>query len=112
MTQTELQSAETFLNEKNVIPVFVPFRKVNQKLIELLKELTADDWNKPTAIPYRDVKDLAAHLLQGSLGRVTSLRDGYRRPTPPLDSIKSLIDFIQAVSFARRVKRRALVGRH
>ena len=85
----------TPLNEETVLPVLGPFRKVNQRLLELLRDLDSDDWAKPTAIPTRDVKDLAAHLLQGSLGRVTSLRDGYRRSTPPINDYKSLVDFIQ-----------------
>jgi uncharacterized protein (TIGR03083 family) len=95
VTRTDRQTNEIALGEEAIIPVFGSFRRVNQKLIELLKGLTADDWNRPTVIPSRDVKDLAAHLLHGSLRRTTSLRDGYRRPNPPIDDMKSLINFIQ-----------------
>lgn len=77
------------------IPVLEPLRTVNERLLHLLRDLDAEDWSLPTVHPNRDVKDIAAHLLHGSLRRVTALRDGYRPPTPKLAQMEELIAFIQ-----------------
>lgn len=77
------------------IPVLEPLRIVNQRLLDLLRDLDAKDWSRPTVHPNRDVKDIAAHLLHGSLRRVTAIRDGYRPPTPEMRELEDLIAFIQ-----------------
>lgn len=77
------------------IPVLEPLRTVNERLRGLLRDLDTKDWSRPTVHPNRDVKDIAAHLLHGSLRRVTALRDGYRPPTPELREMEDLVDFIQ-----------------
>ncbi|MEM6993034.1 MAG: maleylpyruvate isomerase N-terminal domain-containing protein [Myxococcota bacterium] len=64
-------------------------------LPEMLRGLPDAAWSRPTVHPGRSVKDLAAHLLHGSLRRVTALRDGYRPPMPPIDSVEALTAFIQ-----------------
>ncbi len=56
------------------IPVREPLRTVNERLLDLLRDLDAKDWSRPTVHPNRDVKDIAAHLLHGSLRRVTAIR--------------------------------------
>jgi uncharacterized protein (TIGR03083 family) len=68
---------------------------VNDALLDLLRSFTADDWRRPTVHPDRTVKDLTAHLLQGSLNRVSILRDGYRVPSGPITGIEDLIALIQ-----------------
>ena len=83
------------LDHSVVIPVFDSFRRVNAALLELLDSLAPSDWDRPTVHPQRDVKDLAAHLLHGSLRRVTGLRDRYRRPGTAIQSNEELIEFIQ-----------------
>lgn len=83
------------LDNSIVIPVGAPFREVCRRLLGLLQDLEPADWGKPTVHPERNVKDLAAHLLHGSLRRVTGLRDGYRTPTPPISSTEDLIAYIQ-----------------
>ena len=77
------------------IPVLEPLRIVNERLLDLLRDLDAKDWSRPTVHPNRDVKDIAAHLLHGSLRRVTGIRDGYRPPTPEMRALEDLIAFIQ-----------------
>jgi uncharacterized protein (TIGR03083 family) len=68
---------------------------VNEALVDLLRDLGPEEWSRPTVHPRRDAKDLAAHLLHGSLRRVGALRDGYRRPGPPIGGLDDLIAFIQ-----------------
>jgi uncharacterized protein (TIGR03083 family) len=48
----------------------------------LLRGLTADQWDAPTACAGWSVKDLAAHLLADDLGRLSRQRDGYRGWAP------------------------------
>lgn len=43
----------------------------------------------------RSVKDLVAHLLHGSLRRVSMMRDGYGGSTPPIETHNDLVRFIQ-----------------
>jgi len=54
------------------------FPKLSDKLISLLTSLSVDDWKKPTRCPLWAVKDIAAHLLQTELGRLSSQRDRYK----------------------------------
>jgi uncharacterized protein (TIGR03083 family) len=92
-----MQPAGIHLDAAVHIPVLEPLRRVNAALLELLRGFTAEDWRRPTVHPDRDVKDLTAHLLQGSLGRVSAIRDGYRpRPTRAIAGITDLIAAIQA----------------
>ena len=101
-------NSESLRLDANVImTVLQPQREVNKRLLDLLRSFTAQDWSKPTIHPARDVKDLAAHLLHGSIRRVTAIRDGYRHPTPLIASTEDLIAFIQADNrdFMRGMKR-------
>jgi uncharacterized protein (TIGR03083 family) len=85
----------TRLDHSAVIAVAEPLRRVGACLLELLGGLSEADWDRPTVHPQRDVKDLAAHLLHGSLRRVTGLRDRYHRPGPAIRSSEELVAFIQ-----------------
>src|SRR5262245_55520805 len=77
------------------IPVFEQLRRVNASLLEILRAFTAEDWQKPTVHPDRNVKDLTAHLLQTTLNRVSIDRDGYRLLSGPIADIEDLIALIQ-----------------
>jgi Mycothiol maleylpyruvate isomerase N-terminal domain len=54
------------------------FPEVSRRLVDLLRSLTAAEWNLPTVSSRRTVKDIASHLLDGSLRRLSMQRDGYR----------------------------------
>jgi uncharacterized protein (TIGR03083 family) len=56
------------------------FDEVNGHLLDLLRSLDAEDWHRPTVCSARDVKDLAAHLLDSALRRLSLHRDGYASP--------------------------------
>src|SRR4051812_49514730 len=56
------------------------FPEVSRHLVALLRSLTPDEWHRPTVSSRRTVKDIASHLLDGSLRRLSMQRDGY---TPP-----------------------------
>lgn len=54
------------------------FPDVCGRLAELLRSLTPEEWQLPTVSSRRTVKDIASHLLDGSLRRLSMQRDGYR----------------------------------
>jgi hypothetical protein len=54
------------------------FPEVTSRLLELLRSLSLDEWRLPTVSSRRAVKDIASHLLDGSLRRLSMQRDGYR----------------------------------
>ena len=56
------------------------FDEVNGHLLALLRSLEPDDWHRPTMCSAWDVKDLAAHLLDSALRRLSLHRDGYASP--------------------------------
>src|SRR5260370_13404024 len=50
-------------------------RRVDEKLIDLLRSLAADEWNKQTIAPLWKVRDGEAHLLDTSLRKLSLVRD-------------------------------------
>jgi hypothetical protein len=85
-----------------VPPILVAdlFPEISSHLISLLKSLAPDEWALPTVSSRRTVKDIASHLLDGSLRRLSMQRDGYRpadgRSQPR--SNESLIDFLNRLN--------------
>jgi hypothetical protein len=71
------------------------FPIVNKSLIELLKSLNSSQWNKETVIPNRSVKDIASHILHGSLRRLSLCRDVYQADKPNINSYDELTNYIQ-----------------
>ncbi len=63
---------------KPVEPVIVTplFPEIHSKLISLLKDLSANDWQKPTICANWTVKDVALHLLGVEIGNLSRRRDG------------------------------------
>jgi uncharacterized protein (TIGR03083 family) len=61
-------------------PIFVTdlFPEVTSRLLKLLRSLSPDEWHLATLSSRRTVKDIASHLLDGSLRRLSMQRDGYR----------------------------------
>lgn len=72
------------------------FRKNTKELLRLLKTLSREQWQSPTCYPEWKVKDIAAHLLQTGLNRLSRQRDLFpsSEPLPPLcfDEILQIIN--------------------
>lgn len=99
------------------------FRELEAKLHELLRSLRGDDWEKQTLAPQWKVKDVAAHLLDTALRKLSLVRDGYA-PAPPggrlaappaIASHADLVAFInrlnhEGVQVFRRLSPRVLIG--
>ena len=75
------------------------FPILDQQLIELLRSLTPEEWNKPTVAKLWTVKDVAAHLLDTSLRALSIARDGYMGDPPgTIGSDKDLIDYLNRLN--------------
>ncbi|MRG93146.1 hypothetical protein GF068_14575 [Polyangium spumosum] len=90
------------------------FREVCSALHDLLASLGPDDWTKPTVHATRDVKDLVAHLLDGSLRRLSFQRDGHVIPAPEMRTFEAMVGFVQRLNSewmvaARRLSPRVLM---
>ena len=91
------------------------FRELSPHLLALLRALQLEEWQLPTSSSERTVKDIAAHLLDGSLRRLSGQRDGYRPPGSPngFDSDRARVDFLNRLNdewtqAARRLSPRVL----
>jgi Mycothiol maleylpyruvate isomerase N-terminal domain len=54
------------------------FPEISRRLLDLLRSLKPDEWYLPTVRSRRTVKDIASHMLDGSVRRLSMQRDGYR----------------------------------
>ena len=59
------------------IQVLPLFPVLDDKLSELLRSLSSEDWQQPTLARKWTVKDVAAHLLDGNLRTLSFVRDRY-----------------------------------
>lgn len=91
------------------------FPALHQALIELLRGLDAGDWDRPTLAPRWSVRDVAAHLLDGDLRKLSTTRDGFIAPPDrEIAGYPDLVGFLNAlndgwVRAARRLSPRVLV---
>ncbi|AXY73016.1 maleylpyruvate isomerase family mycothiol-dependent enzyme [Paraflavitalea soli] len=75
------------------------FPVLDQKLIELLRSLTPEEWNLPTVARLWTVKDVAAHLLDTHLRTLSIARDGYMGDPPgDIRSDKDLIGYLNRLN--------------
>ncbi|HEY0900148.1 MAG TPA: maleylpyruvate isomerase family mycothiol-dependent enzyme, partial [Sphingobacteriaceae bacterium] len=64
----------------------------------LLRGLNQEQWQKPTVCKRWTVKDIAAHLLDTSLRRLSSGRDGYKAPFPQVHSYGELVQHLNSLN--------------
>src|ERR1700675_438054 len=91
------------------------FPKLDGMLIELLRSLAPEDWDKQTVSPEWKVKDVAAHLLDTPLRGVSIGRSGYLSESPKIGSAADLAAFInrlnaEGVSVYRRLSPAVLIA--
>lgn len=80
------------------IDVLPLFPVLDAKLLELLRSLTPADWQRPTLARQWTVKDVAAHLLDGSLRTLSMLRDGHFAEAPGENSYEGLVAFLNRLN--------------
>jgi uncharacterized protein (TIGR03083 family) len=75
------------------------FSVLDQKLMEVLKSLSEEDWSRQTSAPLWTVKDIAAHLLDGNVRNLSIGRDGYWGVRAEnIDSYQSLVQFLNQLN--------------
>ena len=74
------------------------FPVLEELLIELLRALSPAEWEAQTIAPRWKVKDVAAHLLDTQLRKLSTVRDNYRRETPAITSDSELVAFINRLN--------------
>jgi len=75
------------------------FPVVEARLLELLRSLTPAEWDARTIAPAWKVKDVAAHLLDTQLRKLSRVRDGCAAdPSPRFDSHEDFVAFIDRLN--------------
>lgn len=91
------------------------FQDLNQELIYFLADLKPEEWLLPSPIDGRTIKDLASHLIDGSLRRISMQRDHYfEADTKIPQNHNELVELIQNknnewILATRRLSSRILV---
>jgi uncharacterized protein (TIGR03083 family) len=67
-------------------------RKVDDRLIQLLQSLTPEEWGLQTVAPAWKVRDVAAHLLDTVLRKLSMVRDGCFVETVEIRSPRDITD--------------------
>lgn len=82
------------------------FPLLDGMLVELLRSLTAEEWSR-LATPKWTVKDLAGHLLDGNLRRLSMARDGYYGERFSGSSPQDFVQFLMGLNadWVRAMKR-------
>jgi uncharacterized protein (TIGR03083 family) len=99
-------------------PIFTShlFPELESKLLDLLRSLTVQEWEAQTVAPAWKVRDVAAHLLDTQLRKLSMGRDKYASPPPPIiRSNDDLVGYInrlnrEGVEMYRRLSSRVLIS--
>jgi uncharacterized protein (TIGR03083 family) len=70
------------------------FPELHAGLIDVLAQLTQEQWQLPTVCADWSVHDVALHLLGADIGILSRKRDGYALPSAPIHNWQALVDFI------------------
>jgi uncharacterized protein (TIGR03083 family) len=76
------------------------FRELDGHLLDLLRSLSPMDWHRPTVCSLWCVKDIASHLLDGNIRRLSIQRDGYSPPDAPtgFNSHEDLLGYLNGLN--------------
>jgi len=88
------------LEALGIVPTAHLFSSLHSHLIELLHRLTSGDWSRPTLAGSWTVRDVAAHLLDGQVRRLSFQRDRFP-PTPadrPLETHQDMVRFLNELN--------------
>jgi uncharacterized protein (TIGR03083 family) len=87
------------MNSLEPILVTQLFAPLEEKLIALLRSLSPAEWQAPTVCHLWTVKDIAAHLLDTNLRRISMLRDRYFGESPgAISSYEELVQFLNQLN--------------
>lgn len=105
-----------FADSSNPSPILCAplLRQVDEQLIDLLGSLTPGEWDLQTIAPLWKVRDVAAHLLDTVLRKLSMARDGCYVETVDIRSPQELIAFVnrlnrEGVTVYRRLSPKVLI---
>lgn len=82
-----------------LIPTIHLFPLLEQRLIDLLRSLTDEEWQRPTIAKQWTVKDVATHLLDGNLRALSMGRDHYFGEKPgAINSYDDLVGYLNGLN--------------
>ena len=86
-------------------------RKLDHELVELLRSLTAAEWEMQTVAPAWKVRDVAAHLLDTALRKLSLVRDGAAIELPAAENLPALVNRLndEGVTVYRRLSPAVLI---
>ena len=89
-------------------------REVDQQLIELLGSLDSAEWDLPTVVPQWQVREIAAHLLDTALRRLSMGRDKCRVEKVAVNSQEDVVALVnrlnrEGVAVYRRLSAKVLI---
>ena len=73
-------------------------RRVDEKLIELLLSLSASEWDAQTVAPRWKVRDVAAHLLDTVLRKLSLVRDSWNVETVNIQSPQDVVTLVNRLN--------------
>src|SRR5262245_18298092 len=92
------------------------FAGLHEELMGLLRGLSRADWQRPTTATEWTVRDVAAHMLDGDIRRLSAHRDGHAPPPPEgaLATYRDLVGYLDRlnatwIAAARRIAPPVLV---
>lgn len=91
------------------------YPKLEDKLLELLRSLAPHEWEEQTLAPKWKVKDVATHLLDTQLRKLSICRDGYNPRAPAIGADAGLVDLVnrlneEGVALYRRLSPQMLIS--
>ena len=83
-----------------LVPIFTAhlFPGLEARLIDLLRSLAPEDWEKQTLAPKWKVKDVAAHLLDTQVRKLAAARHGYKPENSKKLSPEKLVALINTLN--------------
>ncbi len=101
------------MNKPSPVLVVDLFPELLSALLELLRGLADEEWQRPTVAAGWTVKDVAAHLLGDNVNILSRRRDGWREPHGAFATWDELVDWLNQrnaawVETMRRVSPRLL----
>jgi uncharacterized protein (TIGR03083 family) len=90
-------------------------RRVDEELIHLLGSLSPAEWDLQTIAPLWKVRDVAAHLLDTPLRKLSMVRDSYYTETVDIRSQQDIVTLVnrlnrEGVTVYRRLSPRVLIS--
>ncbi len=104
------------MNDSGLQPILCAhlLRRVDARLIELLESLTPDEWDLQTISPAWKVRDVAAHLLDTPLRKLSMVRDACFVEAAEIRSPQHVVTLVnrlnrEGVTVYRRLSPRVLI---